>query len=218
MISEKVVLSSKAIERKIDVDTIGRVNKNVVADVLHKINMIDPRILDVLDYTDTIYVIRNEKTYHLLMDDVIEKHGLGDLSKKSFYQIYPYDKPKGYAVHGLTFDKKIVINLHQLFQSADEYANYLASDERTKKREHRYFAKDCHYKNFDEIISNKYEAVNFLFWNTLFQQIRIMQQSIQTVDMKEYGYDEAHNASVNDMIGFAKYMYHHIVTTEKAID
>jgi hypothetical protein len=209
----------KKVEAKIITDVFGRINKKVVASVLGNICIVHPELKEVMERLDSLYVIRRKETYQTLMDGVLEKEKWGALSRKNFYQIYTFDKPEGYSVTGLTFDKErmVMINLHQLFQSADEYAKYLSSNESIQRRDYRYFEQDCHYDNFKEIISNKYEAVNFLFWNTLFQQIRHFQQSIQDVDMTEYGYKEEKSVTLNDVIGFSKYMYQNFVGNEKPI-
>lgn len=207
----------KKIEEKVVTDVFGRINKKVVADVLSKICVDNLSFKKVLDQIDSIHVIQRKETYHTLIDSISQEEDWGNLLKENFYQIYSFEKPKGYSVRGLCFDKKriIIINLHQLFQCADEYAQYVNSDERVQKRDYRYFAKDCHNEKFKEIISNKYEAVNFLFWNTLFEQFRAFQQSIEKVDLMEFGYKEEGSATINDMNGFANHMYQQYVTIEK---
>lgn len=218
--NSQMVQLAKDVEEKIIGDVIGGFNKKAVSKVLNRIGNENPSLGNVLNHITAIYVIHKKETYSKLMDDLLAREGWGRLSIENFYQIYPFDKPDGYSVRGLAFERQkiIVINLHQLVECAEEYARYMSSEEGARKRDYRYFARDSHYDNFTELFSNKDEAVNFLFWHTLFEQIRSIQQSIQTVDMKEFGYDDEDRAEANDVIGFSKYMYQQYVGAEKAID
>jgi len=218
--NSQMVQTLKDVEEKIIVDVIKGINKKTVADVLNRICTENPNLANVINQVTSIYVIHEKETYMDLVADILAKEGWGRLSIDNFHQIYSFEKPDGYSVRGLAFDRQkiILINLHQLLACAEEYARYISSEEGARKRDYRYFARDSHYDNFTEKFSNKDEAVNFLFWHTLFEQIRSIQQSIQTVDMKEFGYDDEDRAEANDVIGFSKYMYQQYVGAEKAID
>lgn len=220
MLSQKVFAPlQRNMKDILKTDGDGSVNSEVIEKVLKTICIEYPSLVSVLEGLESIMFICKKDTYDSIVNRIIEKERWGNLLIKNFQQIYPFEKPVGYSVRGLTFTKEriIIINLHQIVQCAEEYATYLSGDEQHQRRDYRYFARDCRYDNFKDYIRNKSEAVNFLFWNTLFEQLRSMEQAMQPVNLEMFGYKEERNQTLNDMIGFAKFMYEQFITDQKPI-
>lgn len=197
------------VKDKVSTDTLGKVSKEGIAMVLEWLISVNPELKEVIDSIETIWIVEKEETYNKILNRYWD--GMGVLIKEELFKIYSFEKPDGYSVRGFTLDNQtILINLHQIKESVKEYVHYLKKDEFDRKRDRRYYERDSHYKDFEKYFIDESMAVHFFFWNTLFEQIRGLQQVRQPVDLFEYGYDEESSANANDMIGFAKAMYERV--------
>jgi len=203
---------------KLSTDVLGKVSKEGISSILEWLMRVNPALKEVIESIDTIWIIQKKETYYTILNRFWDQNGFGSLIKEELLKIYSFDKPDGYAVRGFALDNKnILINLHQIEQSVAEYIQYFKKDEIDQKRDRRYYERDSHYKNFEDYFKDESTAIHFFFWNTLFEQIRGLQQNSEQVDLFEYEYDEESTAHANDMIGFAKSMYEQMPKQIKAI-
>lgn len=181
----------------------GKINSNKVKKGLEKICSLDPKVAEVFDVIDRIYLISTERKYHQLMNSILDNQSVSESFKETFFRIYPFSRMEGCEVYRFSFVEQriIVINVHQILQLANEYKKYFSGDSYSKRRDYRYYAELCHYDDFYEYMRNDQEIFDFLFWNTLLQEIRRAQQSIQSGEVCQFKYPE------DDLICFAKYWY-----------
>lgn len=169
-----------------------------------------------IKYTwNTMYLLDEEDTYRMIVDNALRKSGW-EMSTEYFYQLFPFHKKEGYSVRGITFANQgiIVINMQQIKECVQEYEKYFALDDQEKRRDRRYFVQDSHYDDFEQYMHTHQDVMNFLFWNTILEQIRFLQQQCDpTLDLCEFlsEYQEESSLYINDMIGFAKWVYKNCV-------
>lgn len=207
------------LEDKIVVDRGISFNKHVVGNVLRKMARNMPNIMMLLEQVEGIYITNEETQYLSYLEELMDMNTWGSTWKKDFLKIYSFDKQKGTSIHGFSFPEKrvILINMHQIKQTAKEYEAFADSDVHTQRCDYRYYAKDSHYEDLSIWMKNKKGISNFLFWHSLFEQLRNMEQELQEVNPQAYGYRETGSVKVNDMIGFSKEMYQQFIAHERAV-
>lgn len=165
-------------KEKIVVSPFATVNVVQVQHMMENMQRELPELQRVFESIEEIHFLNDEESYRKIFDSLFDKEGWGRLAREQFYHIYSFQKNGNYSVHGLSFERTIVINLSQIEESVAEYGKYLSSEEHIQRRNRRYYEKDSGYEHFESFMKTEEDCRAFFFWHSLFKQIASIGESV----------------------------------------
>lgn len=185
-----------------------------------KLVKVRPSLKNVLAQVRQILLVSEEDVYKEVIMKEYEMASWTPSRVTEFFTLFPFQKPAHYRVCSLAFDQsnRILINLHQIEEVVQEYLTHINGDAFEKRRDARYYQKDSGYKEYEAYMQTAEDAFDFFFWHELFQQIRLLEQSMNDIDLFEFDYDMENSAKRNDMIGFAKAMFETTFVQERMLE